>query len=196
MSVPYIRPNLSHTLCFMFSGKAGTGKSWSSDTAQKLCDKLGLKTFKSPLAYGVKSTATYMGWDGEKDGKGRRLLQDIGKAGRAYDKDMWVRSAFTRIEEQVGYPFDAVFIDDWRFENEYKYVIDNEPLYKVIPIRMDAEDREILRGTPEYGDESETGLDAFSFPRLNYVCNNKNYLFYRSLVEDIVGRSIYQVEVA
>jgi len=179
----------------MFSGKAGTGKSWSSDSAQKFCDELGLKTFKSPFAYGVKAAATFMGWDGEKDARGRKLLQDVGKVGRAYDRNMWVSSSFIRIEEQVGYPFDAVFIDDWRFKNEYEYAIESEKLYKVIPIRLDAEDRESLKGTPEYDDISETELDKFEFPPMNYLCNNKDYLTYRSSLLDIVSRSIVQVSV-
>lgn len=186
------KPNLTHTLCFMFSGKAGTGKSYSADLAKELCEKAGLKTMKAHFAYGVKETARFMGWTGQKDRRGRKLLQDIGKAGRAYDPDLWVRQTFNYIEESVGYPYDAIFIDDWRFKNEYDYIVNNELLYKVVPIRMDAKDRESLKGTPEYDDISETDLDDFDFPFNNYLCNEEGYMFYRSCLEDIVFRSFVQ----
>lgn len=57
------------------------------------------------------------GWDGEKDERGRRLLQVVGTdAGRAYNPriwvDKWVRSALA----QMG--FDVVVADDCRFDNE------------------------------------------------------------------------------
>jgi hypothetical protein len=184
------KPNLTHTLCFMFSGKAGCGKSFSADLAQKLCNDLGLKTYRAPFAKGVKATANYMGWDGNKDTKGRILLQKIGFIGREYDKDMWVRSAMKDIEESVGYPYDAVFIDDWRFKNEYDYIFKNELMYKPIPIRIEAPSREILKGTPEYTDLSETELDDFDFPYTNYVCNDPDYLFYRDCLGDIIYREI------
>lgn len=189
------KPNLTHTLCFMFSGKAGVGKSFTSDYAQKLCDEAGLSTFKAPLAYFVKETALFMGWDGKKDIQGRRLLQSIGTAGRAYDKDLWVGACFNRIENQTGYPFDAIFIDDFRYNNEYNYVVDTQMLYKAIPIRVQAPSREILVGTPEYNDSSETELDDFNFPPMNYVWNEPDYLYYRGCVEDIVYRSFVQYSI-
>jgi hypothetical protein len=160
--------NLTHTLCFLFSGKAGTGKTYWSDKLQLYLNNKGLKTYKAPFAFGVKSTATYMGWDGKKDQRGRRLLQRIGQDGREYDQDVWVRSTFNRIEDSVGWPYDAILIDDWRFINEYEYV-NKDWLYKPIRIRIEALNREILKGTPEYYEISETELDNFSF---DCVINN------------------------
>ena len=187
--VPEI-PSLTHTLCFMFSGKAGTGKTFSAGLAQKLCVDCGLKTLKVSFASRVKSVGTYMGWDGKKDVAGRILLQKIGLIGREYNADMWVRSAMIDIEDSVGYPYDAIFIDDWRFKNEYEYIYKKEPLYKPIPIRIEASEREILKDTTEYTDISETELDDFDFPSTNYVCNDLDYLFYRDCLSDIIYREI------
>ena len=155
----------------MFSGRAGVGKTFCSDIAQKYCNELKLKTTKEPFAFGVKETAKFMGWDGVKGAKGRKLLQDIGNAGRQYDKDLWVRAAVNRIENSVGYPYEAVFVDDFRFENEAQYIIDYVPLYKPILIRVRAPDRETLKGTTQYLDPSETELDEKEFDW--YLMNRK-----------------------
>jgi len=157
------RPNLTHTLCFLFSGKAGVGKTYCSDILLELLKNSGLKSAKFPFAYGVKATATFMGWDGKKDLRGRRLLQVIGQGGRAYNPNLWVHSTFVRIEESVGYPYDAVLIDDWRFINEYEYIMREQLLYKPVRIRVLAPEREILKGTPEYDEISEKNLDWFEF---------------------------------
>jgi hypothetical protein len=55
------------------------------------------------------------GWDGEKDAKGRRLLQEVGVAARHYDPGHWARKALERVEA-----FDANYFvfDDARFPNE------------------------------------------------------------------------------
>jgi hypothetical protein len=174
----------------MFSGKAGVGKTFFANLAQKICTDLLLKTLKVSFASGVKSTATHMGWDGKKDDAGRKLLQQIGFIGREYDKDMWVRSAMTSIEDSVGYPYDAVFIDDWRFNNEFDYIRKKEPLYVPIPIRIEASEREILKDTLAYMDISETELDDFSFPYTNYIYNNPDCVFYAEQLYSIIHRDI------
>jgi hypothetical protein len=188
MSIDKTQIRLSHTLCFMFSGKAGTGKTFSANLAYEWCKELGLKPYKVSFAYAVKNTAIFMGWDGQKDAKGRKLLQDIGKAGRSYDIDLWVKKAFFTIEAQVGYPYDVVFIDDWRFKNEIKYILDNEKLYKPISIRVNALDREILTGTTEYSDISETELDDYTFDWT--IDNRKNCFFYRDDIKSAVLEEI------
>lgn len=44
------------------------------------------------LADPIKEVArSYFGWDGAKDERGRRLLQQIGSTGRAYDPALWLK---------------------------------------------------------------------------------------------------------
>ena len=186
MSINHDKIRLSHTVVMMFSGHAGVGKSFCSDLAQKYCNELGLKTVKEPLAKDVKATAEFMGWRGVKDAAGRKLLQNIGSAGREYDKNLWVQSVFYRIDESVGYPYDVVFIDDFRFMNEFEYVRDNMLLYKPVPIRVIAPDREMLVGTPEYNDPSETELDNQDFQV--YILNRKDDLYVHKHVHRVVDR--------
>jgi hypothetical protein len=182
---------LTHTYCFMFSGKAGVGKSFCSDFAQTILKVRGFNTFKTPLAYAVKETAKFMGWNGNKDVGGRRLLQSIGKAGREYDINMWVKKALGRVENEDRYPFDMIFIDDWRFKNEVKFILDNAPLYKPITIRVVAPDREILKGTPEYDDISETELDDFKFDL--YLQNYKGV--YPTIEEQIYNLISFGIKI-
>lgn len=151
------------TLCFLFSGHAGVGKTYCAKLLINLLKENRISCGYFPFAYGVKETANFMGWDGEKHQRGRRLLQRIGQFGREYDPYMWVRSTMTRAEESIGYPYDAIVIDDWRFINEVEYIRSNEPLYKPITIRLGAPHREILKGTPEYNEISETELDEYYF---------------------------------
>jgi hypothetical protein len=176
----------------MFSGKAGTGKSFCSDLAMKVCNELGIPTYKSPFAQGVKAVARSMGWDGQKDDKGRLLLQAIGRAGRAYDINVWAKIAFRNIESRAGYPFGAVFMDDWRFPSEISYVLDNELLYKPITIRVHAPDRESLVNTPAYYDESEVALDKFNFPHV--VDNRKTEFTAHQAIKDIVSDTILKLQ--
>ena len=47
----------------------------------------------------VKAVAKFMGWNGEKDTKGRKLLQGIGNLGREYDNDAWIELLIKGIED-------------------------------------------------------------------------------------------------
>lgn len=71
--------------------------------------------FATPL----KAVATAIGWNGQKDDVGRRLLQDLGVAVREHlDPDAWVNASEAAIE-RAGTP---VVITDVRFPNELKMI--------------------------------------------------------------------------
>lgn len=140
----------------MVSGKAGVGKTTFSNM---LIDHLanGNKFAKvMPIAKGVKECASqFFGWDGKKDELGRKLLQNIGRIGREYNADTWIEALVNNIPTWVDSD-DIIICDDWRFENESLYL--ERYGYKVFRIRVHAPSREILKGTPEYEDASETSL--------------------------------------
>lgn len=86
-----------------FTGLAGSGKSYAANW-MKLRTGGEIWSFASK----IKGIALAMGWDGEKDSRGRKLLQDIGTAGREYRRDCWLRNL----------PTHPVIIDDVRYINE------------------------------------------------------------------------------
>ncbi len=154
----------TQTVCVLFSGKAGTGKTTSADYCLTAIARTELTAVKASFARGVKQIAEQgFRWNRNKDDAGRTLLQMVGRTGRMYNKDLWASKTIDEyIPDMPGYPFDLVFIDDWRYVNEVQY-IENDGLYFPVTVRIDAPEREILKGHAGYSDSSETELDDFTF---------------------------------
>ncbi|KKN54330.1 hypothetical protein LCGC14_0593080 [marine sediment metagenome] len=163
----------------MVAGRAGEGKTTFSDICIGILAKHDIMADKVPFAQGVKDTARSMGWDGVKDNKGRRLLQQVGNTGREYNTDIWAQQAVDIIEaEEAVNAYDVIFIDDWRFMNEgTKVVLNAYPTtLKLRVIRP--KEFHTLYGSVLYNDTSETGLpeadsvEGFNFyDRLIYNTN-------------------------
>lgn len=126
------------TIAVLISGLAGSGKT----TARNM---LGIAlesrfkelsnfpySFASPLKYIAKA---FLSWDGEKDFKGRKLLQQLGHVGREYNSTIWVRHMFNQAEHRAVYPFNFILIDDWRFPNELE-TIKNNPAFDTYSVRI------------------------------------------------------------
>ena len=152
----------------MVSGRAGEAKSTFSNLCVEYLEKFSRKSKIVSFAYGVKSTANAMGWNSEKDDKGRRLLQQIGNIGREYNEDVWANMAVRNIlESQV----DVVFIDDWRFPNEGNVIITK--FINVIKVRIcRPEEHHTLNGTDLYDDISETSLPEVETGFYNHIVDN------------------------
>lgn len=162
-------------VCFMISGKAGVGKTTSALVIDILLRKLGYELVLQSFASHLKKVAMEIGWNGNKDVRGRRLLQELGAVARTYDEDIWARVLFENfITSRIFYP-DAITIDDWRFQNELLYVTKNQdPMFKPITVRIDAPWRETLRGTAQELDVSETSLPL----------NNNNFSYYDYIIDN------------
>jgi len=132
---------LKHLLIIGFAGKNGSGKSTLANRLYHLLPKLDYSlgwqgVQLESFAKRVKDCAiTYFNWDGEKDDKGRHLLQWLGTdVGRFYDQDIWIRNMMNSLEyyylniwQQYLYENDKyiIIIDDVRFDNEAKWILDN-----------------------------------------------------------------------
>jgi hypothetical protein len=108
------------------TGKAGSGKGVSSEILTRFATTDGRAVMVLPLAKPIKDFARQLGWNGEKDAKGRRLLQLLGvEIGReCFHDNFWIdrwQAAVDEFLEKNGR--NAVVIcDDVRFENEAKHV--------------------------------------------------------------------------
>ena len=92
-------------------GLAGSGK----DTVADMLKDIGYT--KVSFATELKKMCLALGWDGEKDVKGRKLLQDVGMALRIYDDNTWVHKTHKSLESNYANVFSDV-----RFDNEAKYI--------------------------------------------------------------------------
>lgn len=157
----------------LISGKAGVGKTTAAKLIQNyLSNELSMYAYCVSFAQGVKDVSKFLGWDGEKDKRGRVLLQNVGNAGREYDRNIWCMYSMTEFEIKVPPELvDVIVYDDWRFPNEAKFFLDQPEWYKVFTINVKAPpERELLRGTEEWKDVSETALDGYKY--FNYIIEN------------------------
>jgi hypothetical protein len=134
------------------------GKSTLAMLLKNEVESIGYRSRIINFASGVKSVAKVMGWDGVKDEKGRKLLQAIGEVGRQYDPHIWVKSIENfQLALCIQDGAKIVFVDDWRFPNEASFM-KALPYTEVYTVRVDAPERECLKGTVAYNDCSETSL--------------------------------------
>lgn len=96
-------------------GRMQVGKTTAAD---RLVERHGFVKFA--LAAPIKDIAREdFGWDGRKDARGRRLLQEVGTVGRNYRADMWLDRFAARLAAEA--PARAV-VDDLRLEREEEYL--------------------------------------------------------------------------
>lgn len=112
---------------FIISGKARSGKDEFSKFASAFLSSFySYDCSQIAFADAVKKAAKdSFDWNGEKDEKGRSLLQWIGDGGRKFDSNIWVRKALSKLFNITQYAFitgtsdtKAVFITDARYPNE------------------------------------------------------------------------------
>lgn len=178
----------------LIGGRAGEGKStFAQFCGEYLLHEKNTGSVTIPFARMVKETAFVMGWDGEKDDKGRKLLQEIGMTGREYDLDLWANHAITYIKDCDGQGFEYYLIDDWRFPNEAKVIVKH--FHPVLKVRMRRpEESHTLFGTALYNDVSEASLpDEDSY--YDYVIKNSKDLDElkaraKQFIDEILNRRI------
>lgn len=103
-----------------FCGKAKSGKTHAANYLQR---KHG--GYVLSFANALKEKAYALGWDGAKDERGRKFLQELGVCVRNYDENYWARQLRREIEEiQLTDKMANIFIDDCRFSNEVKMLKD------------------------------------------------------------------------
>lgn len=112
-----------------FAGCAGSGKSTAAQYLNQLKAPLAcVLSFADPIKTMAEKE---FGWNGEKDDRGRMLLQRLGtECGRMYNPNIWVQRLDDKIKEIELWACNVeaariYIIDDLRFSNEAEYVKQN-----------------------------------------------------------------------
>lgn len=163
----------------LISGKAEAGKTTTANIIKTFLEELGKKVACTPYGQYVKDTAKLIwNWNGEKDKKGRELLQWWGTdIVRAQDPNFWVDSVI-RLAKVIDKYVDYLIIDDCRFLNEIeswravKYVALDEAtdalanrqrFSDIITIRVERPGHENALTPEQRRHPSETELDDYIF---------------------------------
>lgn len=132
------------TICILISGRISSGKSTLAGLMSSKLVEMGHVSSVFSFALPLKQIASRLfGWDGIKDKKGRKFLQNLGNTVRGYDENFWVNALFDwGIEQSKFFPFDFILIDDWRYPNEAN-VVTNKAGYSVIKVRVSRNSEEL-----------------------------------------------------
>lgn len=119
---------------FIINGAAGVGKDTFVEIAKyKIFIKTGLTTYNISSVDNVKTAAKILGWDGEKDARGRKFLSDL--------KDLSTinyQGPYNYMLNQVNSKTKGIFFLHVREPIEIKYFTDNySDLVKTILVERD-----------------------------------------------------------
>ena len=146
----------------LISGKAGHGKDTVAQLMKEELEQQGEKVLIIKFGDPVKWFAReYYNWNGEKDEKGRSLLQYIGtEMMRTYNKYYWgvIISEFVAANED----FTVALIPDWRFLSEEYCIHDDVENYYTLRVERPGYKNPNMTEA-QLKHVSETELDNYSF---------------------------------
>jgi len=150
------------------SGKAESGKDTTALFLKQKLENLGKRVLIIHYADYLKTICReWFGWDGNKDEKGREILQRIGtNIVRNQDPYFWVESVGRTLSMFSDY-WDYVLIPDTRFLSEIFYWSKKD--IPILVIRVNREGFENCLTEKQRRHSSETELDSYKF---DYVINS------------------------
>lgn len=169
------------------SGKARAGKD---TVAELLKDRLEDKDLNVLILHNadyLKFVAKeYFGWNGEKDERGRTLLQVLGTdVVRRRVPDMWVGTV-SKLIKGLESVFDVFIVPDCRFENEVGVLEKEHRLVKSVHVKRTGNWDNGL-SDEQKNHLSETSMEGFNF---DYYLEGKDILELKvevaHLTEDIL----------
>lgn len=118
-------------------GPMGSGKTTITNMLKEKFTNQLKEVVVLPFAKPLKDAAKALGWNGEKDAKGRRLLQLLGtECGRkCIDDNLWVNK-WRHVVDSIEHEFDVVICDDLRFLNEHTAVKSYSLYHRVMTIKL------------------------------------------------------------
>ena len=161
--------NSKKTTVILLSGKSGSGKDFIANIMKQQLEENGNKVLVTHYADLLKYILkTFFNWDGQKDEKGRALLQRVGTdVIRRQEPDYWVNFVSQMISFFYN-EWDYILIPDARFPNEIE-VIKNNHNVNTITIRIHRPNYKSKLTLKQQQHPSETSLDNYKF---DYYFNN------------------------
>jgi len=144
----------------LISGKAQAGKNTFA---------LGLfGFFEYAFANQLKKFAMELGWNKDKDKRGRKFLQDLATVVREYNQRTWV-NLICKTLEMDKYP-DKVVITDCRYLNEIRIMKQwgEQNGYNVVTVRIERPEYNNMLTDEAKTHPSETELDGYCFNHIVY----------------------------
>lgn len=173
-------------IVLLVCGKAESGKDTLASVAKKILEEKGKKVLITHYADLLKYICKqYLGWNGEKDEYGRKMLQYVGtEVFRERDENYWANFVMTILKTFYGY-WDAVIIPDCRFKNELEIPKEYGFNVKSIRIKRDSHKNKLTKEQTSHS--SETDLDEAVF---DYRIDNNGTLSdleskTREMIEEI-----------
>lgn len=144
------------------SGKAQHGKDTSAAMMKELLEADGKRVLIAHYGDLVKYVCkTFFGWDGNKDEKGRTILQHVGtNIVRQQRPEFWVDFIIDILTLFDG-EWDYVLIPDCRFPNEIERM--KKEFYDVSSLRITRENFVSPLSEEQQRHPSETALDDYEF---------------------------------
>lgn len=147
-------------IIYAFIGKARSGKDTSAEILKNILEEEGVKPVHLAFADLLKEQAKMLGWNGDKDEKGRTFLQTLGDVVKEYHgMNYYSEQLKHRIEDSQSHVF---LVTDLRFQAEFK-MLDSLPTdeYRVIFVKVIRNRVEMLDGltAAQRSHISEAGID-------------------------------------
>lgn len=145
------------------SGKARNGKDTFATILKGVLEDTGKRVAVVHYADLLKDMAKKLyQWDGEKDVKGRTLLQQVGTNCRKTDKDFFVKHLVSLINT-LRFDFDVVLIPDTRYKNEIQGMANvYGPNHYAVRVKRLNFENDLTAEQKNHA--SETDLDTYAFP--------------------------------
>lgn len=124
----------------------------------------------------------YFSWDGNKDEKGRTILQYVGtEIVRTRQPDFWVETAI-RFFDLFGEDYDYIIIGDCRFLNEIEYLKNKYSWVRCLHIERKNFENTLTEEQRNH--PSETSLDNYNFDY--YLYPEEGIEELNNLIDDFI----------